>query len=502
MSRTSPWDLPVGPFPRRVVPEDSPPGPDDRVPTLSWRGDPRENFSDWKIEIVPHGGDDETTLYHVHRVILAFGKRRSEHFARLFQNRHFQESESRTSRIELEPPAAVAFPDLLDYLYFPDQPLAISTETATALHSLGEYLDMKQLRWDALQFCKEEIRMERNVETYFQQASLFHNETVLDLVRTQICTHKVGLFIQRELAPYEGHTEHLRMSSVDYLDPAKKGTIYHIDYKPARFSKEFETYSWLLVKELKLRDVHTRAMASLSKKRDRLKKIQLIEHRMAHCSRETKDCFDAREFAFLFEEDPYTWLRHLVNNIFQQPLVLYLKHIAYEMIKSRDTQLALEFSNKMDPFLEEREDCILYGNHAYNWWPAPDITLEVDQKEWTNELSGKDIEGLKDMCTVVFDSKWDELGRVLSKDGVSSAELLSQWLKLLDSFSLIVEVVQKLDDITDEAIDNLQEKCENFRKQFDQVLGDEIGSAAKYSTTQLLLSDEFYYFLRKTLVES
>lgn len=127
---------------------------------------------------------ETVTTYHVHKCSLAYGTRKSEYFARLFKSANagvFNESNSRMSRIELEPLAASAFPAFLDYIYAPENPLKISTNAATALHSLGEYFEIRHLRWDARQFCLQDLSL-TNLDTYYEHAMVFQNESVQDVL--------------------------------------------------------------------------------------------------------------------------------------------------------------------------------------------------------------------------------------------------------------------------------------------------------------------------------
>lgn len=159
---------------------------------LKWQGAPSETYSDWNIEIVTTNtcDNDDTEepgvkkdadkqvqedgskpnqeeptdkgrrsdgmemlvqTYHVHCFASAFGTRRSEYCSKLFRSGNtFQEGASSTSRVELHPLAATAFPMLLDYVYESDRPLIIDAQSATALHRLEEYFEMESLRSDAL----------------------------------------------------------------------------------------------------------------------------------------------------------------------------------------------------------------------------------------------------------------------------------------------------------------------------------------------------------------
>ncbi|CAB9504891.1 nervous system development [Seminavis robusta] len=218
--------------------------PEDEQGQLKWRADPKVTFSDWTIQVVSEGeapaidtkvsaisaspapapdvaasttatpapvtkgsmispsphptkkaeaksSDDlktpaakavveiktRTDTYNVHRYFLGFGSRRSEYFGRIFQ-----EAKSGTkSKLELEPLAAKAFPDVLDFLYDPRSPLQIETETAVALHHLGIKLEMTHLQHYAKEFCQSDLSLS-NIETYYAQAKLFDDSAVMDLV--------------------------------------------------------------------------------------------------------------------------------------------------------------------------------------------------------------------------------------------------------------------------------------------------------------------------------
>ena len=91
---------------------------DSNSEVLSWRGNPEESLSDWKIII--HKTDEGTIqTYHVHRAILGVGLRKSEYFETLFRGSRFTiENQESTSRITLDlPGAADAFPVMLDFMY-------------------------------------------------------------------------------------------------------------------------------------------------------------------------------------------------------------------------------------------------------------------------------------------------------------------------------------------------------------------------------------------------
>lgn len=215
--------------------------PEDDQGQLKWRGDPVDTYADWTIEVVfegplpqplqaaaapapapevatsaftaetpaakppapmisPEPGftpaaapkaaaataevieiQSQTNTYHVHRYFLGFGTRRSEYFAKLFKDARGSVSTSKKTKFELEPLAAKAFPDLLDFLYDPAMPLVIETDTATALHHLGVKFEMAHLQHYAREFCQKDLSLE-TLETYYQHAKSFEDKVVLDLI--------------------------------------------------------------------------------------------------------------------------------------------------------------------------------------------------------------------------------------------------------------------------------------------------------------------------------
>lgn len=157
---------------------------------LNWRLDPSDGYSDWTIEITSQQQttDDDSNkerktvdTYHVHKNILSVGSRKSEYFSRLFQNGSFAEAQNQTSRIELEAIAAKAFPKLLDHVYSQESALCIDTFSATALHYLGEYFEMRRLRWEAKQFWRKDLSLQ-TCGTYYEHASIFQDEKILQAV--------------------------------------------------------------------------------------------------------------------------------------------------------------------------------------------------------------------------------------------------------------------------------------------------------------------------------
>ena len=115
---------------------------------LTWRRDPEETFSDWKIIVTSKSakGDnsDSPQTYHIHKNIVGAGARGSHYFGRLFRSDRLKESESSTSCIELEESSMKAFPIMLDFIYG-DKDVEATVETAVALRHLASYFDVPTL---------------------------------------------------------------------------------------------------------------------------------------------------------------------------------------------------------------------------------------------------------------------------------------------------------------------------------------------------------------------
>lgn len=221
-----------------------------------WRGDPAETFSDWTIEIVSksvagtteEGEDDKKEVpkeeganfvkedvqtYHVHRAILAYGPRKSEYFVKLYRNSgNFWEFKTRTSRIEMEPLAAKAFPRLLDYLYKYSDKLDVDIETATALNFMGEYFEMMTLCSQSEAFCQSHICFE-NVVIFYEHSLIFHNETVLGIVLKYLASNITNLCPDSPIL-HQLRAEHLN-GIFDLADSEKPHISDHLSKLLASF---------------------------------------------------------------------------------------------------------------------------------------------------------------------------------------------------------------------------------------------------------------------------
>ncbi|KAL3941488.1 MAG: hypothetical protein SGARI_000583 [Bacillariaceae sp.] len=106
---------------------------------LNWRMDPTTSFSDFALEVlaVENGVKKSRTLYHVHSNVIVWGRRRGGFFVQLFQDRMRQKPPSSTSRVQVTPAEAEAFPIMLDFMYC-ENSLPLSPDLALTLYSMAD----------------------------------------------------------------------------------------------------------------------------------------------------------------------------------------------------------------------------------------------------------------------------------------------------------------------------------------------------------------------------
>ena len=158
---------------------------------LTWRDDPEDSLSDWTIEITVDG--KIYGCYHVHRAILAVGAKKSSYFASLFKNNkaNYVESETNTSRIELEILAAQAFPAMLDFMYSSwnpkgDRDFSFTSKNVASLHHLGMYFGIESLCSKAQEFTRDALPF-GECWTCYDHAKHFGDEMMAKIVVELCC---------------------------------------------------------------------------------------------------------------------------------------------------------------------------------------------------------------------------------------------------------------------------------------------------------------------------
>jgi hypothetical protein len=169
---------------------------------LHWRLDPKVSMSDWTmvIESVPEG---EITKYHIHRSAVVSGPKRGDFFVSLFENLgnakkstdnngddNGDESFGYNHHEELQKPikvhedAAMFIPEMLDFLYSPDDELDIASDSATSLRHLSQFFGIRSLAKRVVSYMYDDICLD-NVATYLDCANAFD-----DIATAKICADR------------------------------------------------------------------------------------------------------------------------------------------------------------------------------------------------------------------------------------------------------------------------------------------------------------------------
>jgi hypothetical protein len=176
---------------------------EDDIQPLSWAMDPHDSLSDYTIVIHRYSdenADEKTDTYHVHKVVLAVGPRKSKYFERLFKSdASYEESRSHTSHIHLQPSAADTFPILLDYLYYRSYYLKIDSFTAPPLHFLSDYFDVRQMRKEVVVYCQFDLSSS-NCHMYYTHAQALNDLAMLRAVE-RFCVQQ-SLKVSRNTAMF------------------------------------------------------------------------------------------------------------------------------------------------------------------------------------------------------------------------------------------------------------------------------------------------------------
>ncbi|CAJ1960356.1 unnamed protein product [Cylindrotheca closterium] len=157
----------------------------------AWRMDPRNSYSDWKIEIsvltsASLHTDVSPINFQVHKFFLAVGPRKSLYFDSLFRSQ-MKESKAGKTRITLEPSAAKAFPVFLDYIYTGD--LDLNPSSAVALGYLGDYFGVAKLLPLVDAFIQKDIQQtQANVHVYCEEAIVYKNSKLVETLMTAVAT--------------------------------------------------------------------------------------------------------------------------------------------------------------------------------------------------------------------------------------------------------------------------------------------------------------------------
>jgi hypothetical protein len=120
----------------------------NRMQNISWMSSPADSFSDWRVEI-QQKETVKVDVYNLHRNVLGYGARKSEYFAKQFQedrvvNGYYAMKSPKVTQLDLPEAWANLFPLVLDFLYYNrDKQSKLTAERACALFKWAEFLEVR-----------------------------------------------------------------------------------------------------------------------------------------------------------------------------------------------------------------------------------------------------------------------------------------------------------------------------------------------------------------------
>lgn len=151
-----------------------PPTPTPVLP-LSWRLSPVESLSDFILTVLD-AESEVTTNYHIHRHMMAIGPRCSR-----YMNEVFASEDAFTFQVTLDKKTSALIPNILDFIYFHDYDIKITTDNAVALRQLAKMLKILMLEMMAANFILKDIGI-NNLVTYVSDCCYFNDVQVTKVV--------------------------------------------------------------------------------------------------------------------------------------------------------------------------------------------------------------------------------------------------------------------------------------------------------------------------------
>jgi len=170
---------------------------DESKEHLSWRLDKDESFSDWTIEVSITNKRNRKNAYHVHKVALAIGPKKSGYFEALLKSGQFSESSNSTSVVELSDDIAKCFPDFLDYLYAPPHEFAslINRNNRRVLQYFAKYFLVPKLTEDIYAFIEKDmsnlVHMEEYLTGFESSVSEDDDSMRIRALASKVCTENI-----------------------------------------------------------------------------------------------------------------------------------------------------------------------------------------------------------------------------------------------------------------------------------------------------------------------
>mmetsp|Transcript_12416 Transcript_12416/g.15531 ORF Transcript_12416/g.15531 Transcript_12416/m.15531 type:complete len:426 (+) Transcript_12416:62-1339(+) len=120
---------------------------------FSWRNDPQESHSDWKVVI--KNADDAERIYFLHKIVLSNGPRASGYFYAQFSTTTV-ETKTSTTVLQVPNECAKCVPKLLDFVY--EGTLHLERDTAVPMMELARRLDIPALGRECTSWIKTALQ--------------------------------------------------------------------------------------------------------------------------------------------------------------------------------------------------------------------------------------------------------------------------------------------------------------------------------------------------------
>mmetsp|Transcript_6252 Transcript_6252/g.13028 ORF Transcript_6252/g.13028 Transcript_6252/m.13028 type:complete len:602 (-) Transcript_6252:1989-3794(-) len=170
---------------------------DEPEEELTWRSDPAKSMSDWTINVT-NRATRQKQVYHVHRNVLAVGKRKSEYFVRFFRSYDRLSKTGQSTDIFLETVSAASMPQLLDYMYSAEGKLDIATESAVGLRYLAQFFGMRGLHKRVMSFIIRNLNMD-NLKIYYDHSVAVDDSKVSEIASAHCAKNIMSISVKHSL---------------------------------------------------------------------------------------------------------------------------------------------------------------------------------------------------------------------------------------------------------------------------------------------------------------
>jgi BTB/POZ domain len=157
---------------------------------LTWRLDPSLSMSDWTVVVVSKVSK-LVDRYHVHKNMIAVGKRKSEYFVDIFRQKQKSGSRSTITELVLPDRAAHSIPMLLDYIYSDEGALSLSSETAPGLRYLAQFFGIKVLFEMIMKFIQKDLSL-KTLAAYYKGSKDLDDNKILGITARH-CARNIHL---------------------------------------------------------------------------------------------------------------------------------------------------------------------------------------------------------------------------------------------------------------------------------------------------------------------